>query len=179
MSYSVTGQAHHKCPLNIYIQPRAHPRAKLQFLPERNSRNVRLLRNSFLWCLHNLPQSGIGANFRQNTLTSALHTRGPPPPPPTPLPVVDFLLYSAWGEKSVDGDLPSLTDAPCTLSGLHVRAGVPVWVKDDDPVGSYQIDAQPTHASGQQKEVDGLRLRSKPPPPPSNIYSTRLFSAFV
>ena len=75
--------------------------------------------------------------------------------------MVDFLLDGAGSEQPVDGDLPFLTNAPRSLPSLHVRAGVPVRVKDDDPIGPNQVDAQPTHTRGQQEHVDGLRLQKE------------------
>ena len=40
-------------------------------------------------------------------------------------------------------------------SDLHVGAGVPVWVVDDDSVGSSEVDAQASNPRGQQEDKNG------------------------
>lgn len=44
------------------------------------------------------------------------------------------------------------------LSNLCVGTGVPVWVIDDDSVGSSQIDSQTSDFSGQQEDKNGFVL---------------------
>lgn len=44
------------------------------------------------------------------------------------------------------------------VSNLCVGTGVPVWVKDDDSVGSSQIDSQTSDFSGQQEDKNGFVL---------------------
>ena len=44
------------------------------------------------------------------------------------------------------------------LSNLCVSTGVPVWVIDDDSVGSSQIDSQASDFSGQQEDKNGFVL---------------------
>ena len=47
----------------------------------------------------------------------------------------------------------------CVLgSDLHVGAGVPVGVVDDDPVGSSEVDAKASDPRGQQEDKDGAVL---------------------
>lgn len=46
-----------------------------------------------------------------------------------------------------------------SVSDLCVRAGVPVWVIDDDSVGSSQIDSQTSDFSGQQEDKNGFVLQ--------------------
>lgn len=43
-------------------------------------------------------------------------------------------------------------------SNLCVCTGVPVWIIDDDSVGSSQIDSQTSNFSGQQENEDGSVL---------------------
>lgn len=45
-----------------------------------------------------------------------------------------------------------------SLSNLCVGTGVPVWVIDDDSVGSSQIDSQTSDSSGQQEDKNGFVL---------------------
>ena len=72
--------------------------------------------------------------------------------------LIDFLLDGPWCQQAVDGHLTFLTDAPGSLTCLNVCAGVPVRVKDDDPVGAGQGDPQAAHARGQQEQVDARVL---------------------
>lgn len=44
------------------------------------------------------------------------------------------------------------------VSNLCVGAGVPVWVINDNSVGSSQIDSQTTNFSGQQEDKNGFVL---------------------
>ncbi len=44
------------------------------------------------------------------------------------------------------------------VSNLSISAGVPVWVVDDDSVGSSQIDSQTSNFSGQQEDKNGFVL---------------------
>lgn len=44
------------------------------------------------------------------------------------------------------------------VSNLCVSTGVPVWVINDDSVGSSQIDSQSTNFSGQQENKNGFVL---------------------
>ena len=44
------------------------------------------------------------------------------------------------------------------LSNLCVSTGVPVWVIDDDSVGSSQIDSQASDFSGKQEDKNGFVL---------------------
>lgn len=48
-----------------------------------------------------------------------------------------------------------------SVSDLCVRAGVPVWVIDDDSVGSSQIDSQTSDFSGQQEDKNGFVLQER------------------
>ena len=68
--------------------------------------------------------------------------------------MIDLLLDGPSGQQPVDGHLLVLTDPPWPLPGLSVGAGVPVWVVDDDPVGTGQVHSQTPHTCGQQKEKD-------------------------
>ena len=45
-------------------------------------------------------------------------------------------------------------------SDLHVGAGVPVWVVDDDSVGSSEVDAQASNPRGQQEDKNGPVLKT-------------------
>lgn len=47
------------------------------------------------------------------------------------------------------------------LSNLCVSTGVPVRVKDDDSVGSSQIDSQTADSRGQQEDKDGFVLHER------------------
>lgn len=48
-----------------------------------------------------------------------------------------------------------------SVSDLCVRAGVPVWVIDDDSVGSSQIDSQTSDFSSQQEDKNGFVLQER------------------
>lgn len=47
------------------------------------------------------------------------------------------------------------------LSNLCVSTGVPVWVINDDSIGSSQIDSQTSDFSGQQEDKNGFVLKKK------------------
>lgn len=50
----------------------------------------------------------------------------------------------------------------CVMAAdLRVSAGVPVWVVDDDSVGSSQVDSQTSDFSGQQEDKNGFVLWEK------------------
>lgn len=44
------------------------------------------------------------------------------------------------------------------VADLCVSTGVPVWVVDDDSVGSSQVDSQTSDFSGQQEDKNGFVL---------------------
>ena len=54
----------------------------------------------------------------------------------------------------------SLSVCLCVCASLHlcVSTGVPVWVIDDDSVGSSQIDSQTSDSSRQQEDKNGFVL---------------------
>lgn len=47
------------------------------------------------------------------------------------------------------------------VTDLCVSAGVPVWVVDDDSVGSSQVDSQTSNFSGQQEDKNGFVLQKR------------------
>ena len=77
------------------------------------------------------------------------------------VPVVDLFLDGSGGDESVDSDRSRLTNPPRPLARLHVRAGVPVRVKDNHPVGARQIDPKTPDTSGQQKHIKSCVLKQQ------------------
>ena len=72
--------------------------------------------------------------------------------------MIDFLLYGTRSEEAVDGDLTFLSYAPRSFTSLDVCAGVPVGVKDDDPISPSQVDPKATHSGCQDEQIDGRVL---------------------
>jgi len=70
------------------------------------------------------------------------------------LAVVDLLLDGPRRHQPVNCDLPFLANPPSPLTRLHVCAGVPVWIEDDDPVSSGQIHAQAANPGSENEEED-------------------------
>ena len=64
------------------------------------------------------------------------------------LPVVNLLLDSVIDDEAIDLDIPFLSDAQGTISGLEVNHGVPVGVENDNLVCRSQVDTQAACSSG-------------------------------
>lgn len=69
------------------------------------------------------------------------------------LPVVNLLLDSVIDDKSIDLDIPFLSNTQGAISCLEVNHGVPVGVENDNLVCRSQVDAQAACSSGQQEKV--------------------------
>lgn len=68
-------------------------------------------------------------------------------------------VFKGWGyDESKDLTIIRMCGS---VSDLCVRAGVPVWVIDDDSIGSSQIDSQTSDFSGQQEDKNGFVLQER------------------
>ncbi len=73
-------------------------------------------------------------------------------------PVIYFLFDGSRRKKAVNGDLPLLADAPRPLPSLSVSGRVPVGIVYDDSIRPRQINPQPSHTRGEEKDKDGVIL---------------------
>jgi hypothetical protein len=69
------------------------------------------------------------------------------------LPIVDFLLHGAGGQKAVDVARLRLTEAVDTEDGLHVIRGVPRGVEQHHTVGADHVHTKSTSTSRHQEQL--------------------------
>lgn len=72
--------------------------------------------------------------------------------------MIDLLLDSSSSHQTVDGNLLLLTEAPCSFSGLDICGWIPIWVENDDPIGSSQVQPKASDFGGQEKHFIKLVL---------------------
>ena len=68
----------------------------------------------------------------------------------------DTLIYGAFSDETIDGDLARLSQTVSTVHGLRVIGGVPVVIIEYDRVGSSQVDTK-TACTSTQKEHEDIR----------------------